>query len=104
MRGDEDRGGEDDEAYKAQLAEVLSRWEAERATTADLQSRAAAAAGLDGKVRASGEAAATAVAQTELEAARAELEGERRGRVKLEREVHALRLQVCTAALLLALQ
>lgn len=102
MRGDRGRGGEDNEAYEAQLAEVLSRWEAERATTADLQGRAAAAAaaGLHGKVRASAEAAATA-AQAELEAARAELDMERRGRVEVEREVQALRLQVSMSLLAL---
>lgn len=99
MRGEGGLGGEDNSAYKAQLAEALSRWEAERATTSDLQGRAAAAAGLHGKVRASAEAEADAAAtiaqaEHELEAARAELDGERRGRADSEREVHALRLQV----------
>ena len=105
MRGDGGRGGsgEDSDAYKAQLAEVLSRWEAERATTADLQGRAAAAAaGLHGKVRASAEGVAT-VAQAELEAARAELERERRGRAEAEQGVHALRLEVCREVFLSAL-
>lgn len=93
-------GGEDNEAYKAQLADVLGRWEVERAKTVDLQGRAAAAAaaaaGLEDGVRSSVgvvEAKAEA-AQAELESVRVELEAERRGRADAEREVDALRLEV----------
>ena len=92
--------GEDNAAYKAQLAEVLGRWEAERATTADLQGRAAAAAaataaGLEDRALSSAEAAAAAaLAQAELESVREKLEAERRGRADAEREADALRLQV----------
>ena len=107
MRGAGGRGtrsttGEDNEAYKAQLAEVLGRWEAERATTADLQGRAAAAAaataaGLEDRAlssAAAAAAAAAALAQAELESVREKLEAERRGRADAEREADALRLQV----------
>lgn len=71
-----------------------NRWEAERATTADLQGRAAAAAAADlhDKVRSS--TGALARAQTELESVKGELEGEQRRRGVAEREMDALRGQV----------
>lgn len=95
MRGPGTLGGENNEVYEAELAEVLGRWEAERAKTADLQGRAATAAataGLQDRLRCTAEAAT--LAQAELETARGELEAEKRGRDKAEREIDALRLQV----------
>lgn len=95
MRGSGGEGGND--AYQAQLAEVLGRWEAERAKTAELQGRAAAAAGLNDRVRSSAEAAS--FTQAELEEARGQLEAERRRGDAAEREMSALRLEVRRAGL-----
>lgn len=68
------------------------RWEAERAATADLQGRAAAAVGLHDQVRAS--AAELSRTQAELDSARSELEHERRRRDTAENELNDVRGEV----------